>query len=169
MHTNRRRSTFCSVAFAAAAFLAAVAGPSALAAPAHPARAIPGPCRATTTWITVTDDQGVTWLRPVGDASCTTALACAAAASSYPGWVSVTDDIGVPWLYPVAQYASIARLACATAPAASTTAAVQDVPAPVAPADPPVSPAPYPGWVTVVDDQGVPWLEPAAVAGTAGR
>lgn len=63
MHTDRSRSAFF-VACAAAAFVAAVAGPSALAAPARAAQAIPGPCRATTAWLTVTDEQGVTWLRP---------------------------------------------------------------------------------------------------------
>jgi|GEM_PF-4356090 len=143
-------------AIAVAALAAVLAGPSALAASKRSLRAIPGACAATSTCTTVAVTQP------------TIALACAAATSPYPGWVSITDDTGVAWLYPGTQYDAQTGRACVLS---QSTAAAADAPAPAAPAsaDPPVSPSPYPGWVFVVDDQGVPWLEPVAVPGSLGR
>lgn len=142
----------------AALFVAAfIAGPSAFAASA------PGSgsgCEVSTTWVTITDDQGIPWLVPVDKNNCTAPLACAGAVSPspYPGWVSITDDLGIPWLVPATTGVLSTAQTCAPQPAAAGDPASTAAPAPA----PMVMPSPYPGWVIVVDDQGVPWLQPAS-------
>ena len=118
-------------------------------------------------WVSVTDDVGVPTLELVGATVCTDAVtgqACTASQSTqpspYPGWVQAVDDTGVPWLYPAgtAQTQSadcVQRNVTASVAAGST--------APAAPqSGPPPMMSPYPGWVVVPDDQGVPWLQPVA-------
>jgi len=143
----------------AALFVAAIiAGPSAFAASA------PGGgsgCEVSTTWVTITDDQGIPWLVPVDKNNCTSPLACAGAVSPspYPGWVSITDDLGIPWLVPASQgVLSTAKDCAPTQPAATSVAVSTNRPDPT----PAVMPSPYPGWVIVVDDLGIPWLQPAS-------
>ena len=82
-----------------------------------------------------------------------------ATVSQYPGWVTLTDDTGVPYLYPASLYpVAPLELCAATAPAAT--------PQPTSPADGGrVLPSPYPGWVFVLDDLGVPMLEPVELVG----
>ena len=84
-------------------------------------------------------------------------LACAATepaqASPYKDWVNIADDTGVPWLYPAGNSGAVRQLNCAAqSPAAS---------APAAPTTSSTSRSPYPGWVLVTDETGVPWLYPS--------
>jgi hypothetical protein len=159
-HTLRHLSAAITIAFA----FAIVAAGSASAGRAHGKT-----CRDGTTWITVIDDQGVSTLEPTGKTTCTEALACTSATdramrSPYLGWVIVNDDLGIPWLYPVGQALSTASPECTQTPAAPATSA-----SPVKPASAPTSPitpSPYPGWVFVTDDTGVPWLYPVGQAGS---
>ena len=150
-----------SVGVAVAASVAVVAVPSALGA--H--RASVSGCATLQSpgqgWVVVYDDQGIPTLEPTGQTACTEALSCAPSAavairSPYPGWVVVTDDLGIPWLYPAGQTPSNASQECAQAQAAPVAVAK---PQPSVPASP-VTPSPYPGWVSVTDDTGVPWLSP---------
>jgi hypothetical protein len=161
MLSNRPAKLFAAIAVAAC--VAVIAVPSALASPARTASGTA--CQTEGThWITVTDDQGVPWLAPVDSNICTTAIGCdatAEAASPYPGWVSITDDDGVPWLYPALQNRSTTSTTCAPsadAPAVGTAlTSAESVTTPD-----PILRSPYPGWIVVVDDQGVPWLEPVS-------
>jgi hypothetical protein len=109
-------------------------------------------------WTTVTDEQGVSWLVPAGQTGCTTTEStCSSAAalgSPYPGWVFVVDDIGVPWLYPAGSVPLAVGGNCTQSQTTAPREIVGSAPTPQATA------SPYPGWVVVTDDQGVPWLEP---------
>src|SRR5712691_4331930 len=97
---------------AIAASLAVIASASALGARAHAQACQSG----GTSWISVTDEQGVSNLEQVGRTACLAPLACASSdeptSSPYPGWVSITDDTGVPWLYPAGSSLSADRQAC---------------------------------------------------------
>jgi hypothetical protein len=147
-HTGRVALTY----IAAAAALA-VAAPLANAARGHKAACNQAPAG----WITVTDDQGVPWLVRSGQmlSACTqtkTAPATPEAVCNQApaGWVSVTDDLGIPWLVPAGLALSAERESCSqaqTAPVAPVTTTTQ------------ASPAPYPGYVLVFDDQGVAHFE----------
>ncbi len=159
-----------SVGVAVAASVAVVAVPSALGmAQAHRAHAsgcstLQSPGQG---WVVVYDDQGVPTLEQTGQTACAEALACTPATavairSPYPGWVIVTDDLGIPWLYPAGHTPSNASQECAQAPAAPAADAKTQASVPASP----VMPSPYPGWVTVNDDTGVPWLYPVGQAGS---
>ena len=144
---------------AVAASLAVIASPSALGARAH-AQA----CQNEgTTWISVTDEQGIPNLEQVGQTACLAPLACTssdeASSSPYPGWVSIADDTGVPWLYPAGSSLSANRQACSSAPAAPAANAATAAEPGAAPSQPTVQ-SPYPDWVFVTDDTGVAWLYP---------
>ncbi|HWX09689.1 MAG TPA: hypothetical protein VNY33_06915, partial [Gaiellaceae bacterium] len=149
---------------AIAASLAVIAAPAALGARAHTQAQA---CQGGTTWISVTDDQGITNLVQVGQTACLASLSCTssdeAASSPYPGWVSVTDDSGVPWLYPAGSSLTVDRQTCSSAPAAPQ--------APVANAgvaaviSQPTFQSPYPGWIVVTGDDGVPYLYPVQAGG----
>jgi hypothetical protein len=159
-----------SVGVAVAASVAVVAVPSALGmTQAH--RADGSGCSTLQSpgqgWVVVYDDQGVPTLEPTGQTSCTEALSCTPATavairSPYPGWVIVTDDLGIPWLYPVGQTPSTASQECAQAQAAPAAGAKTEASVPAAP----VMQSPYPGWVSVTDDGGDPWLYPVGQAGS---
>jgi len=99
---------------------------------------------------------------PLASAARKQAQACPAATgatySQYPGWVTVTDDTGVPYLYPAALYPVAPAEAC-------TEAAPTPAIAPASTDSGRVLPSPYPGWVFVIDDLGVPTLEPIQLAG----
>jgi hypothetical protein len=90
-----KQLTHIAQAIAIAAVVTAVAVPSALASGD---RTRAQSCQGDTTWISITDDLGLSQLVPVPQGSCTTELACTAAART--GWVSVNDDLGVPFLVP---------------------------------------------------------------------
>jgi hypothetical protein len=130
------------------------------ALPANAAHAHTQVCPdASGTWSSVTDDQGVSWLVPAGQSRCTTESTCPSTTtlrSTSPGWVVVVDDLGVPWLYPIGSAAPVLAENCTRS---QTTTAGQLSEGP--PASPKVTASPYPGWVVVTDDLGVPWLEPA--------
>jgi hypothetical protein len=79
-------------------------------------------------------------------------------ASPYPGWVSVIDEQGVPVLFPVG-YAPANGLSCsqvAAQPGGSSDAQT----AQHSGSDTTMR-SPYPGWVVVIDEQGVPTLYPS--------
>jgi hypothetical protein len=161
---RKRHMLKLSGGIAIAASLAVIAVPSALGAHKDGPACQSGPAG----WISVTDDQGVPYLEPVGQTACAAPLACTSAAdaatsSPYPGWVSVTDDLGIPWLYQVSLSASADREACTPAPAAPAAAPTTGQPAAVPTG--PIMQSPYPGWVIVTDENGVPYLEPIAQAG----
>ena len=151
------------------ALVAAAMSAVAVGAPlVQAARAVSQDCRDTTGWVTVTDAQGVPWLEPAGQAGCTTTAACTtvayvAALSPYPGWVSVTDDTGVPFLYPVGASPASYGPQCEQPQTAPAADAVTDGPASAAMSS--ALPSPYPGWVTVIDDLGIPWLVPVSQPG----
>jgi len=117
-------------------------------------------------WVSVTDDLGISTLELVGATICTDAVtgqACALGSQStqrspYPGWVQVTDDTGVPWLYQAGNSPASAE-DCVQTNVATSVAAAPTAAASVQPSRPQMK-SPYPGWVVVVDDQGVPWLQP---------
>ena len=159
-----------SAGIAVAASLAVVAVPSALGmTQAH--RSHRSGCSTLQSshqgWVVVNDDLGVPTLEPTGQTACTEALACPPAAavplrSPYSGWVIVNDDLGIPRLYPAGQTpAAASQQQCAQAQAAPAANAGTQ---PSAPASR-VQPSPYPGWVIVNDDLGIPWLSPAGRAG----
>jgi hypothetical protein len=112
-----------------AAFLAAIAVPSAAAATSM-RRAIPSEgCQSGAHWITVTDDQGIPSLVPGGVTACDLTLACSSTTetrtgSPYPGWAFVTDDLGLPWLVPIANSEPAGGEACVLAQGASAAVAV---------------------------------------------
>jgi hypothetical protein len=117
---------------------------------------------ASGTWTSVTDEQGVSWLVPAGQGLCTTGSTCPSTTSlrsSSPGWVVVVDDLGVPWLYPVYSAPPLLAANCTQSHSAPSVELSASAPAP-RPTD-----SPYPKWVVVTDDQGVPWLEPAGQNG----
>ena len=69
--------------------------------------------------------------------------------SPYAGWVFVTDDQGVQWLEPTGIAPAYEQTCTTAADAVVQTSAVAGVAA---------TSSPYPGWIVVTDDQGVPWL-----------
>jgi hypothetical protein len=114
-------------------------------------------------WISITDDLGVPSLQPVAPTACTDTVACtstyvAATRSPYPGWVFVTDDLGLQSLYPAVMFDAVSTQTCDNVLAARATGVttVQTVDTPPRP----VLQSPYPGWVFVIDDLGIPYLEP---------
>jgi len=117
-------------------------------------------------WVSVTDEQGVPNLELVGATVCTDALtgkACKLASqatqrSPYPGWVQVTDETGVPWLYQVGDEPTSFAGCLQTNVAASIGAGPTGAASPLS-SWPPMK-SPYPGWLVVFDEQGVPTLEP---------
>jgi hypothetical protein len=160
-HTLKR----LSVGFAIVASVAVVAVPSALGA--HAARAHSQACQTGTGWITVIDEQGIANLEPTGQASRTDTLACTAAAdgmrSPYAGWVMMPDETGVPWLYPAGLSPLTSTQQCAQAQAAPAADTRISEGANVSAS--PTMRSPYPGWVIVTDETGVPWLYPIGQAG----
>jgi hypothetical protein len=149
-----------AIVFAATLAALAVAAPLASAARSHTLACQENPGH----WVSVTDEQGVSNLTLVGGTTCTQALtgpSCSPASqrSPYPGWVQVTDEIGVPTLYKIG-YEPM------SAPCVQTTAAETNT-GPTASTSPklgwPPLKSPYPGWVVVFDDQGVPTLEPISL------
>ena len=112
-------------------------------------------------WVSVTDEQGVSTLTLVGKTVCTQAVTgpnCSPASqrSPYPGWVQVTDEIGVPTLYKAGFESTSASCIETTAAETGTGPTASTSPQPRWPQ----LKSPYPGWVVVFDDQGVPTLEP---------
>jgi hypothetical protein len=87
------------------------------------------------------------------------AAAACAVVSPYPGWVSITDDLGIPWLHPATESNAVAASNCAQSNSASDGATLSGgssvgfTPSKLA--------SPYPNWVVVFDEQGVPWLVPS--------
>ena len=143
------------------AAIAAVGAPLGTAARSHQAACQENPGH----WVSITDDLGVPTLELVGATVCTDAVtgqACAASQSTQPspysGWVQVTDDTGVPWLYPAGSALTLSANCVQTNVAAS----VPDGSTPPASPQSSPPPSPYPGWVDVPDDQGVPWLQPVS-------
>jgi hypothetical protein len=124
------------------------------------------PCQASAgQWISVTDEQGVPTLELVGAIVCTNAVtgqACTFASQRGPsGWVEVTDETGVPWLYATGfepASSSCGRTTAAVSAAVGSTAEASTAASPLSTLPPMKSP--YPGWVVVFDDAGVPTLEP---------
>ena len=119
------------------------------------------PCQPTAGhWISVTDDLGIPSLELVPGTRCTDAVDDAATTDScgprspYPGWVQVTDDLGIPYLVPTGSESAIPSCPVSSSAAAAATTTPTTQPA----ASQPMA-SPYPGWVVVVDDLGVPWLE----------
>lgn len=150
---HRFFTTFFAAAVVALAAIAPIAsaGTHTLACQESPAH-----------WISVTDEQGVPSLELVGATTCTAALdtsdPCASQRSPYPGWVQVTDEIGVPTLYKIG-FEPTTWTPCAD----TSTAQATGVRSTVTPGSkfnplPPLA-SPYPGWVVVFDEQGVPNLE----------
>jgi len=93
---------------------------------------------------------------PLAQATPNDAFTCTQA-SPYPGWVSVLDEQGVPVLYQVG-FASAIGLSCsqaATQPGGSSDAQTAQ-----RPGSDTTMRSPYPGWVVVIDEQGVPTLYP---------
>jgi hypothetical protein len=112
--------------------------------------------------VSVTDEQGVPTLTLVGGTVCTQAVTgpnCSPASqrSPYAGWVQVTDEIGVPTLYKIG-YEPTSTEPCVQTTAAETNAGPMGSTSPQS-SWPPMK-SPYPGWVVVFDEQGVPTLEP---------
>jgi hypothetical protein len=143
------------------AAIAVVGAPLGNAARSHKAACQESPGH----WVSVTDDLGVPTLELVGATVCTDAVtgqACTASQSTqpspYPGWVQVTDDTGVPWLYPAGSGLTLSANCVQTNVTASLAAGS---PAPASPQSSTMA-LPYPGWVVVTDDQGVPWLQPVS-------
>jgi hypothetical protein len=158
-HAFTTRSAARRVLVLATALAAlAVAAPLANAARSHTLACQEDPGH----WVSVTDEQGVSTLTLIGRTVCTQAVtgpSCSPASqrSPYPGWVQVTDEIGVPTLYKVGLEPT------STGPCVQTTTAETNT-GPTASTTPqygwPPLKSPYPGWVVVFDDQGVPTLEP---------
>lgn len=159
-HTFTGRSRMSVRARVATVFASALAVLAFAALPANAARAHTQSCSdGSGTWISVTDEQGVSWLVPAEQGRCTTESACSSTTtlrSSSPGWVVVVDDLGVPWLYPTGSAPAVSAANC-TQPQTTSSGEVSAT----ASAPPRLAASPYPGWVVVTDDQGVPWLEPA--------
>ena len=147
----------------AAVFASALAVLAFAALPANAARTHSQLCSdASGTWTSVTDEQGVSWLVPAGQGLCTTGLTCPSTTSlrsPSPGWVVVVDDLGIPWLYPADSAPPLLAANCTQSHSAPSAELSATAPAPRR-AD-----SPYPGWMVVTDDQGVPWLEPAGQNG----
>jgi hypothetical protein len=76
--------------------------------------------------------------------------------SAYPGWVTVFDEQGVPTLYPI-KYAPFSAQSCLQAQAQSGASGGQTSDGSVTNTG---MKSPYPGWVVVIDEQGVPTLYP---------
>ena len=163
-HTYTGWSRMSARARVATVFASALAVLAFAALPANAARAQTQSCSdGSATWVSVTDEQGVSWLVPAGQGRCTTESTCSSTTtltSSSPGWVLAVDDLGVPWLYPVGSVAPVLAGSCTQSQTTSP-----GLLSAVAPAAPKVSASPYPGWVIVTDDQGVPWLEPTGQNG----
>src|ERR1022692_269495 len=150
------------IAVTAAIFV--VDAPLATAARSHRLACQPDPGH----WVSVTDDQGIPTLELVGTTVCTDAVTEQAACtltspltqpSPYPGWVQVTDEIGVPWLYQTGSAPASTTVCLRTNGVSTSTTTTTTAPTSPQPSPPPMK-SPDPGWVVVVDDQGVPWLEP---------
>ena len=138
-------------ALAVAAPLANAAGPQKLGCQDVPSH-----------WTRVVDEQGVPWLQLVDGTSCANAVtvaACGSQRSPDPGWVQVTDEIGVPTLYKLG-YEPVSSTTCVQTAAAESSAGGDGRAAAAGPpfGRPPVQ-SPFPGWVVVFDEQGVPTLE----------
>ena len=148
-HTMIRRLTVLAAVLVAVAVVSPLASAkrySALECQVTPAQ-----------WISINDDLGVPWLQQASGTRCTadaatTDTSCAAGHSPFPGWVQVTDDLGIPYLVPTGSQS--ATPACAAGPAAPAVSQPT-----LSPNEPQRTASPYPGWVVVLDDLGVPWLE----------
>ncbi len=92
---------------------------------------------------------------PLAQAAPTAPQACTQT-SAYPGWVTVFDELGVPTLYPI-KYAPFSAQSCSQAPAQSGASGGQTSDGSATSTG---MKSPYPGWVIVIDEQGVPTLYP---------
>ena len=91
---------------------------------------------------------------PLAQAAAGGSEACTQSAQSpYPGWVNVIDEQGVPTLFPVGFAPSDQHNCTNSTNQPALTSAGQDSASST-------GGSPYPGWVTVIDEQGVPWLYP---------
>jgi hypothetical protein len=144
--------------------VAAVAALMVAAPLANAARSDSLACRANPGhWVSVTDDLGIPNLELVGATVCTDAVtgqACSlqSARSPYPGWVVITDDLGIPYLYQTGAAVTTTE-DCVQSDPTQSIAAGATPPASSQPSRQPMQ-SPYPGWVVVYDDLGIPWLEP---------
>jgi hypothetical protein len=140
-----KNSTLKHVAqgIAVAAVVTAVAVPSALAS-GDRTRAQQA-CGANPTWISVTDDLGLSQLVPVPQSVCAAEVACTTAA--HTGWVSVIDDLGVPFLVPSGPTSAAAPGLCVLAQSSSPAPASKIAKAKV-------TKSKYRGWVLVTDTTG---------------
>jgi hypothetical protein len=133
--------THIAPAIAIAAVVTALAVPSALAGTNSSDRTRAQACQPES-WITVTDDLGLSQLVPVASAACSTSTELACRAATQTGWVSVNDDLGVPFLVPTNPTEAAAPGLCvlstqsSPAPAAKITKAK-------------ITKSRYSGWVVV--------------------
>jgi hypothetical protein len=135
--------THIAKGIAVAAVLAAVAVPSAFASTNSAAQS----CVSDPSWITTTDDLGLSQLVPVPQSVCAAELPCTAVQS---GWVSVNDDLGVPFLVPTSPTSAAALGVCVlehSAPVPATKIAK-------AKSKSKVTKSKYRGWVLVTDTTG---------------
>jgi hypothetical protein len=144
MFGKQTKLTHIAQGIAVMAVLAIVAVPSALAGTNSAGQT----CASDPTWITITDDLGLSQLVPVPQSVCAAALPCTAVQS---GWVSVNDDLGVPFLVPTSPTSAAALGVCmlqdsAPAPATKITKAK------VAKAK--ITKSKYRGWVLITDTTG---------------
>jgi hypothetical protein len=133
-----KQLTHIAQAIAIAAVVTAVAVPSALASGDRTRAA--QTCQGDPTWITITDDLGLSQLVPVPQSVCTAELDCAT--SAHTGWVSVNDDLGVPFLVPTNSTDAAAPGLCVLAQPSSPAPAAKVTKSKI-------TKSRYPGWVLV--------------------
>jgi hypothetical protein len=142
MFGKQTKLTHIAQGIAVAAVVAVVAVPSALAGTSSAGQG----CVADPTWISITDDLGLSQLVPVPQSACAAELACTTAATT--GWVSVIDDLGVPFLVPTVSAASGPCVLAQTAAApASKITKVKSTKAKI-------TKSKYRGWVLITDTTG---------------
>jgi hypothetical protein len=136
---------------AIAAVVSAVAVPSALAGTSSSERTRAQACQTDLSWITITDDLGLSQQVPVASDTCVSTLeACTAAAKT--GWVSVNDDLGIPFLVPSNPTDAAALAECVLSKPASPAPASTITHAKAAKAK--VTKSKYRGWVLLTDTTG---------------
>jgi len=133
-HTFTGWSRMSVRARVATVFASALAVLAFAALPANATRAHTHSCSdGSGTWVSVTDEQGVSWLVPAAQGRCTTESTCTSTTtltSSSAGWVVAVDDLGVPWLYPAGSVAPVLAGSCTQSQTASPGALSAGAPAP---------------------------------------
>jgi hypothetical protein len=145
MFGKHTKLTHIAQGIAVVAVLAVVAVPSALAGTNSAGQT----CVADPTWITITDDLGLSQLVPVPQSVCAAEVTCTTGATT--GWVSQIDDLGVPFLVPTEPTASAGSGTCLIAQTA-TAPASKIAKAKVAKAK--ITKSKYRGWVLITDTTG---------------